>query len=319
MSEAPRDPDEADRSGDTGTGSRPPTGADAPGADSTTDVSAADTASGSADDGAAPARGDSADVPAVEGTPDSSHDGGPPRDGAADLSPPAGSSGEDASAEPRDDAADRTAAQTPDTTDAAEGNEDHVSSVEQTDEFEQFRDDLDAVERRIAGEIDPGVRAMVVAVAVFALLVSLVLSHAGAARGFDVLLGSDVAATEHIGLPSRIFVWFVVVFGIGFSLLALMTRRWVLAWIAVAGSAIASAFGVFSIWHRQTPGLNNYIGAGPGIGLVIGTIAAVVLTFHWVRVVWSRTALQLAAEEQRRIAAAAEEERDRRRLQGDDS
>lgn len=52
---------------------------------------------------------------------------------------------------------------------------------------------------------------------------------------------------------------------------------------------------------------------------MIGTIAAVVLTFHWVRVVWSRTALQLAAEEQRRIAAAAEEERDRRRLQGDDS
>ncbi|WP_231855958.1 hypothetical protein [Nocardia cyriacigeorgica] len=211
------------------------------------------------------------------------------------------------------------AAATNEPEDAAEGNEDSVSSVEQTDEFEQFRDDLDAVERRIAGEIDPGVRAMVVAVAVFALLVSLVLSHAGAARGFDVLLGSEVAATEHIGLPSRIFVWFVVVFGIGFSLLALMTRRWVLAWIAVAGSAIASAFGVFSIWHRQTPGLNNYIGAGPGIGLVIGTLAAVVLTFHWVRVVWSRTALQLAAEEQRRIAAAAEEERDRRRLQGDDS
>ncbi|WP_228788991.1 hypothetical protein [Nocardia cyriacigeorgica] len=219
----------------------------------------------------------------------------------------------------QDNPGDGAADQTPEPDDAAEGNEDPVSSVEQTDEFEQFRDDLDAVERRIAGEIDPGVRAMVVAVAVFALLVSLVLSHAGAARGFDVLLGSDVASTEHIGLPSRIFVWFVVVFGIGFSLLALMTRRWVLAWIAVAGSAIASAFGVFSIWHRQTPGLNNYIGAGPGIGLVIGTIAAVVLTFHWVRVVWSRTAVQLAAEEQRRIAAAAEEERERRRLQGEDS
>src|SRR5690606_3627249 len=128
--------------------------------------------------------------------------------------------------------------------DSTEGNEDSVNSVE-TD-FEQFRDDLDAVERRIAGEIDPGMRAMVVAVAVFALLASLVLSHAGSARGFDVLLNSDAAALEHIGLPSRIFVWFVAVFGIGFSLLALMTRRWVLAWIAVAGTAIASAFGVFS-------------------------------------------------------------------------
>lgn len=200
---------------------------------------------------------------------------------------------------------------------SGEGNEDDVNPAE-TEQFEEFREDLDAVERRIAGEIDPGVRAMVVAGAVFALLVSLVLPHAGGARGFDVLLGSEVATAEHIGLPSRIFVWFVLIFGIGFSLLALMTRRWVLAWIAVAGSAIASAFGVFSIWHRQTPGLNNYVGAGPGIGLVVGTLAIMVLTFHWVKVVWSRTALQLAAEEQRRIAAAREEERQRRERFGED-
>ena len=201
---------------------------------------------------------------------------------------------------------------------SADGNEDSVNPAETTEKFEEYRDDLDAVERRIAGEIDPGVRAMVVAGAVFVLLVSLVLPHAGAARGFDVLLGSEVAGIEHIGLPSRIFVWFVLVFGIGFSLLALMTRRWALAWLAVAGSAIGSAFGVFSIWHRQTPGINNYVGAGPGFGLILGTLAIMVLTFHWVKVVWSRTALQLAAEEQRRIAAARDEERDRRRRLGED-
>jgi signal transduction histidine kinase len=200
---------------------------------------------------------------------------------------------------------------------SGEGNEDQVNPAE-TEQFEEFREDLDAVERRIAGEIDPGVRAMVVAGAVFLLLVSLVLPHTGGARGFDVLLGSQAAAAEHVGLPSRVFVWFVLIFGIGFSLLALMTRRWVLAWIAVAGSAIASAFGVFSIWHRQTPGLNNYVGSGPGIGLVLGTLAVMVLTFHWVKVVWSRTALQLAAEEQRRIAAAREEERQRRDRFGQD-
>lgn len=49
--------------------------------------------------------------------------------------------------------------------------------------FEEFRDDLEAVERKIAGEIDPGARAMVVAVSVFVLLLSLVLPHAGSARG----------------------------------------------------------------------------------------------------------------------------------------
>ncbi|MET7769896.1 hypothetical protein [Nocardia sp. NPDC005366] len=192
-----------------------------------------------------------------------------------------------------------------------------MNSVENGKDFEQFRDELDAVERRIAGEIDPGARALVVAGAVFVLLLSLVLPHAGDARGFDVLLGTEAGRVEHIGLPSRLFVWLVVIFGVGFSLLALMTRRWVLAWIAVAGSAVASVFGVLSIWHRQTPGLGNYVGAGPGLGLIIGTVAIVVLTFHWIRVVWSRTALQLEAEEQRRIAAAQAEDDDRRRLTGE--
>ncbi|MFC9896280.1 hypothetical protein ACFVMC_21540 [Nocardia sp. NPDC127579] len=192
-----------------------------------------------------------------------------------------------------------------------------MSSVENSKDFEQFRAELDAVERRIAGEIDPGMRAMVVAGAVFVLLLSLVLPHTGAARGFDVLLGTEVTRLEHIGLPSRVFVWFAVVFGVGFSLLALMTRRWVLAWLAVAGSAIGCAFGVFAIWHRQTPGVGNITGSGPGIGLIVGTLAIMVLTFHWIRVVWSRTVLQLEAEEQRRIAAAESEARDRRRLTGE--
>lgn len=201
--------------------------------------------------------------------------------------------------------------------DAPEANEETMKSAENSQDFEQFRADLEAVERKIAGEIDPGVRAMVVAGAVFLLLFSLVLPHAGQARGFDVILYDAAAKAEHIGLPSRVFEWFVVVFGIGFSLLALATRRWALAWIAVAGSAIGSVFGVFSIWHRNTPGLGNYHGAGPGIGLILSTIVIMVLTFHWIRVVWSRTTVHLAAEEQRRIAAAEAEERDHRRLFGD--
>ncbi|APB00131.1 tRNA-2-methylthio-N(6)-dimethylallyladenosine synthase [Nocardia seriolae] len=200
---------------------------------------------------------------------------------------------------------------------APEANEESMKAAENSQDFEQFRSDLEAVERKIAGEIDPGVRAMVVAGSVFVLLASLVLPHAGKTRGFDVLLYDTVAQADHIGLPSRLFVWFVVVFGIGFSVLALITRRWLLAWIAVAGSAIGSVFGVLSIWHRQTPGLGNYHGAGPGIGLIVATIAIIVLTFHWVRVVWARTSVQLAAEEQRRLAAAQAEEQQRRRLFGD--
>ncbi|WP_369691108.1 Rv2732c family membrane protein [Nocardia altamirensis] len=245
----------------------------------------------------------------VDGHADRTPDGEKPET----SEPTTGGSGSAAGTEPGDGTVDAGSAANHE---QAERNEGSVNAVESSN-FEQFRDDLDAVERRIAGEIDPGVRAMVVAGAVFVLLLSLVLPHAGGARGFDVLLGTDAARLEHIGLPSRIFVWFLVIFGVGFSTLALMTRRWFLAWIAVAGTAITSVFGVFSIWHRQTPGIGNYHGAGPAIGLILGTLAAIVLTFHWVRVVWSRTALQLAAEEQRRNASAAAEERDRRRLTGE--
>jgi hypothetical protein len=201
---------------------------------------------------------------------------------------------------------------------ASQANEETMNP-EQTQVFEQFRDDLEEVERKIAGEIDPGYRAMFVAGAMFVLLLSLVLPHAGHTRGLDILLADNTARGDHIGLPSRVFEWLVLIFGIGFSSLALLTRRWALAWIAVAGSAVGSVFGVLSIWHRQTPGIGDYHGAGPGIGLIIAAIAMIVLTFHWLKAVWSRTTLHLAAEEQRRLAAREQEERDRRFLFGDDT
>ena len=137
------------------------------------------------------------------------------------------------------------------------------------DAFEGYRKDLDDAERKVAGEIDPGVRAMVVAVAVLVLVGTLALPHAGVANGWDVLAYNQDAETERIALFSRLFVWFVVIFGIGFSMLALVTRRWSLAWVAVAGSAVASALGMMAVWSRQTipAGFNV---AGPSIGLIIG-------------------------------------------------
>jgi len=167
-------------------------------------------------------------------------------------------------------------------------------------DFEDFKSDLEAAERRVAGEIDPGLRAVVVAVLVFVLLVSFVLPHTGAARGIDVLMGDDTAIGVGIALPSRIFCWLALLFGAGFSMLALLTRRWTVAWIALAGSALGSAIGLLAVWSRQTASHGN---PGPGIGLVIGWVALMLLAFHWARVVWTRTAVQLAAEEQRRREA----------------
>lgn len=172
-------------------------------------------------------------------------------------------------------------------------------------DFEPFKDDLAAVERKVTREFDSGPRAMVVAILVFVVLLSFVLPHTGSSKGFDVLVGDATAVADGISLPSRVFTWLALVFSVGFSTLALITRRWALAWVALAGSAVASALGMLAVWSRQTAGDHP----GPGIGLIIGWLAVIVLTFHWARVVWSRTAMQLAAEEDRRRQAAEHQQR----------
>ncbi|MGV9801708.1 Rv2732c family membrane protein [Mycobacterium sp. NPDC003449] len=172
-------------------------------------------------------------------------------------------------------------------------------------DFDQFKGDLAAVERKMAREFDPGARAMVVAVLVFVILLSFVLPHTGASKGFDVLVGDAAAVRDGISLPSRVFTWLALVFSVGFSTLALLTRRWALAWVALAGSVVASALGLLAVWSRQTAAPHP----GPGIGLIVAWIAVILLTFHWARVVWSRTAVQLAAEEERRRAVARRHQR----------
>ena len=120
------------------------------------------------------------------------------------------------------------------------------------------------------------------------------------------MLGDDKAVSVGIALPSRIFTWLALVFGVGFSMLALITRRWTLAWIALAGCAVGVPIGMLAVWSRQTAAEGN---PGPGFGLVIAWITIFLLAFHWARVVWTRTALQLAAEAHRREEAARRQPR----------
>jgi hypothetical protein len=168
-------------------------------------------------------------------------------------------------------------------------------------DFEEFKGDIEAAERRVAREIDPGARALVVAVCVFVLMLTFILPHTGDAKGWDVLVGDDAAIRNGVTLPSRVFIWMILVFSVGFSMLALLTRRWALAWVALAGSTVASLLGLLAVWSRQTAPEPH---PGPGIGLIVAWITVIVLTVNWARAVWARTALQLAAEEERRRLAA---------------
>ncbi|MFD3812902.1 hypothetical protein [Rhodococcus sp. NPDC058639] len=175
---------------------------------------------------------------------------------------------------------------------------------------EEIRAGLEAAERNAAKEIDPGARAMVVAIAVLVLLGAFALPHAGSANGWEVLAFAPDAVTQEIALPSRLFVWFALIFGALGSILALLTRKWVLAWVTLAGSSVTLVFGMLSIWTRQTLPVESVAG-GPGFGVVLGWFAMMVIVFHWARVVWARTSAQLEAESDLRRVVA---ENDRPRL-----
>lgn len=171
-------------------------------------------------------------------------------------------------------------------------------------EFDAYRSEIEAAERRVAREIEPGARALVVSILVFLLVGSFVLPHTGDVRGWDMLFNSHGAKTVVVDLPMRVFAWLALVFGVVFSMLALLTRRWAVAWVALAGSGVASVAGMLAVWSRQTVPAGH---PGPGIGLFVAWIAIMLLTFHWARAVWQRTVVQLAAEEERRRIAAADQ------------
>jgi len=171
---------------------------------------------------------------------------------------------------------------------------------EERTDIDALRTEIEAAERRVARGIDPGPRAFVVSILVFLLLASFILPHTGHVRGWDVLFSSHGAGAAAVALPSRVFAWLALVFGVGFSMLALLTRRWALAWVALAGSAIADVAGLLAIWSRQTVAAGH---PGPGVGLIAAWITVIVLTYQWARIVWSRTIVQLAAEQQRRRIA----------------
>ena len=167
--------------------------------------------------------------------------------------------------------------------------------------FDDLRRDVDSVERKMAREIEPGLRAVFMAVLCLVILASFTLPHTGDVRGWDVLTGRGDLAANNISLPSRLFVWFALVFGVGASMLALITRRWGIAWVAFAGTAVGTVFGMLAVWSRQTIRA-DMAGGGPAYGLIMAWIAVALLAFQWLGVVWSRSSILMAEEQRRREA-----------------
>lgn len=150
-----------------------------------------------------------------------------------------------------------------------------------------LREEIDRVERdvrrRDARSVELGGRAVLIAVAVFVLIVGEILPWMSGATGFDVLLGTGSGdAVGKASMVPRLFAATSLAFGVLASAVALITRLWVFAWVCALGGWFASVDGVLAIWSRQSSH------GDLGVGLVIAWVAMVVIAVQWFRTAWSR-------------------------------
>lgn len=153
---------------------------------------------------------------------------------------------------------------------------------ERPEDLAALRAEIDAVERSMVREVDLGVGAVVIAGGVLLLLIAAMLPWVDGVTGWQLLLGLDAPATE-IGLLPRLFAGTALGFGVLLSVAALLSRRWVLAWLCALGCWFSVVDGIWAIWSQQT-----VAGPGPGGGLVLAVVTVIMLAALWIRVAWSR-------------------------------
>lgn len=157
---------------------------------------------------------------------------------------------------------------------------------EEPQEVAALRAELDQVERRVISAIDPGVRALVIAVGALVLLLAAVLPWVESAPGWDVLLGAAEPG-QHVGVLPRLFAGASLLGGVLLSALTLVLRRWGLAWVCALVCSVATVLGVLAVWTQQTSE-GHVPGPGPGAGLVVALLAQAVIAVQWLRIAWSR-------------------------------
>ncbi|MFC5994914.1 hypothetical protein ACFQE5_11905 [Pseudonocardia hispaniensis] len=149
------------------------------------------------------------------------------------------------------------------------------------DDLSRLDEELRDVERRVRHRIDPGAAGLVTSVAVLVLIGAFLLPWVGSVAGWEVLAGAP-----SLGSLPRLFTFTALGFGVFGSALALSTRLWALAWVCAVGCGISVVTGVWAIWSRQVTIPEG--GTGPGIGLILATLAVVVLAGSWSRIALAR-------------------------------
>ena len=147
----------------------------------------------------------------------------------------------------------------------------------------EFRRELSKSERELLRRIDPGARALFIASTIVVLALCWLLPWIGGASGWQVLVGQADPALD-VGVLPRLFAMNSTIAGVLLGALALVTRRWALAWVAAMACVIVSFEGVIAIWSRQTAPQG-----GPSFGLILAVICVFVLAVQWLKIVWSRS------------------------------
>ena len=152
-----------------------------------------------------------------------------------------------------------------------------------SDDLSRLRRELASIEARVAREVDPRDRGPVITATVLILLIALAAPQVDGLRGWQVLAGGH----HEVAPLARLFTWFVVVFGIGMSALAAWTRRWVFAWVAMAGVTLGTALGVLMYWsqHSTRGGETGML----GYGLLVEWAGMALLAVLWIPIVAGRS------------------------------
>ncbi|GAA3529801.1 membrane protein [Amycolatopsis ultiminotia] len=145
----------------------------------------------------------------------------------------------------------------------------------------ELSEEIDEAGRRAARTVELGRRGFTISVLIFVLLVALLLPWAEGHAGWQALAGAAG------GIP-QLFAATSTGIGVLAGAVALVSRRWWVAWCCAAGGWFASVDGLLAIWSQQSAHASGATGGGPGLGMIIAWIATLVLATLWMRTAFSR-------------------------------
>lgn len=153
--------------------------------------------------------------------------------------------------------------------------------------IDALRQEIDEVERHALHGIDPGLKAVAIAIGVMGVLVTMPLPWVRDIEGWRVLIG-QMPGVDSVSVVMRLFSGLAILVCVLGSAVTLLVGRWSLALVCALGGSLATVLGVLSIWSTQT-GPGRLPGPGPGVGLVVAVIAVLVITVLWLRTAFSRS------------------------------